>query len=138
MAIAQIGVFPGSFFEEILNSHMKIRDLGCINHSKTGRSCDLMVDLMENLKVDLMGNLTVDFTENLTVDLAENFTVDLTGNIMGNIMGNITGNIMGNITRNITGNLMGNITGSANFKFPFLELESLQKMGPGASRKDPI
>ena len=51
MAIAQIGVFPGSFFEEILNSHMKIHDLGCINHSKNGRSCDLTVDLTVALRV---------------------------------------------------------------------------------------
>ena len=55
MAISQIGVFQGSFFEEILNSHMKICVLGCIYHSQNGRSCDLMVDLTVALTVDLMG-----------------------------------------------------------------------------------
>ena len=55
MAISQIGVFQGLFFEEILNSHMKIRDLGCLYHSQNGRSCDLTVDLTVALTVDLMG-----------------------------------------------------------------------------------
>ena len=74
MDISLIGVFHGPFFAEILTSHTKIPDLGCIYHSQMVGQV-VIGNLMGDPHGEPHGRAYRNLTGNLMVDLM----VDLTG-----------------------------------------------------------